>query len=354
MLSQSLIAAALAAAPAAAPDPLAALSARQLAGQRIVEGIGGRAPSAALLGRIRRGEVAGVILFTRNIGSRAQVRALIGRLEREPRPAGLRAPLLVMVDQEGGVVKRLPGAPSRSAAALGATGDRGLARRSGRATAANLRGYGINVDLAPVLDVGRPGSYQRATGRAFGPTAAVAGRMGGAFAAGLEAGGVASTLKHFPGLGAVRRNEDLLIQRVGLSKSRLRAVDEAPFAAGIRAGARMVMTSTALYAALDRRRPALLSRAVTTGELRRRLAFRGVVITDDLDVPAMRRYGSARALAPAAAGAGNDLLLFAAGDGSGPAGRDGLAAALRSGRLARAPALAAVRRILRLRAALGR
>jgi beta-N-acetylhexosaminidase len=296
--------------------------------------------------------VAGVILFSRNIGSNAQVRALVGRLQREPRPPAADVPLLVMVDQEGGLVKRLPGAPSRSPAAIGRSNSASLAAATGRATAANLRRYLANVNLAPVLDVGRPGSYQRHTGRSYSGRSATVARLGSAFAGGLEHGGVASALKHFPGLGTVGGDEDATVQRVGSSLRTLRRTDEPPFAAGIKAGARLVMTSTALYPAFDRRRPALLSRAIVTGELRNRLAFGGVIVTDDLDVPALRSYGGAGRLAVAAAGAGNDLLLFCGGGGSGPAGASALGKAIGSGRIGRANALESATRVLTLRESL--
>jgi beta-N-acetylhexosaminidase len=344
-------AAALFGGPSQTSGQLESLTSRQLAGQRIVEALPGRSAPRALLRRIRRGEVAGVILFARNVGSKAQVRALVRRLQSEPRPAAVDEPLLVMVDQEGGLVKRLPGAPSRSPATLGRAGSVSLARRTGTATARNLKAYRANVNLAPVMDIGRRGTYQRRTGRSYGATARTVGRIGGAFVAGLEAGGVGATLKHFPGLGTVTRDEDMVVQRVPTSLATLRRVDEAPFKSGIGAGARLVMTSTALYSALDGRRPALLSRKVTTGELRDRLGFRGVIITDDLDVPALRRYGNAATLGPAAAGAGNDLLLYCGGGSSGPAGGNAVATALRRGKLNRAEFLASVRRVLALRRA---
>jgi beta-N-acetylhexosaminidase len=350
VLLTAVLTAALALSGAAqAQDPVARLSARQLAGQRVIEGLSGTTPSGALLRRVRRGEVAGVILFSRNVGSRGQVRTLVRALQRQPRPAGLRDPLLVMIDQEGGAVKRLPGAPSRSAAQLGRIGSRRLARRSGVATARNLRDYRVNVDLAPVLDVGRPGSFQRRTGRSFGGSPRTVGRIGGAFASGLQTGGAIGALKHFPGLGRVSRDQDLLVQRVPISRTKLRGFDMAPFRAALRASRPMVMTSTALYPALDRRRPALLSRAITTGELRRRMGFRGVVITDDLDVPALRRYGGAGTLGTSAVRAGNDVLLYASGGGTGPAGAATVARALRAGKLDRAAFIASVRRILALR-----
>ena len=229
-------------------DPLSGLSLRQLAGQRIIVGYAGARVPDWLLGRVRRGEVGGVIAFTRNVPSRAALAAQMRRLQRARRP--LAPPLLTMIDQEGGLVARLPGAPSGAPAQMGRRGA-SYVRRQGRLTAANLRRAGMNVNLAPVADLGRPGSYQARTGRAFARRPAAVASLATAFARGLQQGGVAATLKHFPGLGAVSRDEDALIQTVGLSRATLRAADEAPFAAGIRAGTRLVMTSTARYPALD-------------------------------------------------------------------------------------------------------
>lgn len=331
-------------------DPLAALTLRQLAGQRIVVGWAGPRVPAWLLARARRGEVGGVIAFTRNVRSRGALAAQMRRLQRARRP--LSAPLLTMIDQEGGLVARLPGAPSGSAAQMGRRGA-AYVRRQGRLTAANLRRAGINVNLAPVADLGRPGSYQARTGRAFARSPRAVAALATAFASGLQGRGVAATLKHFPGLGAVAGDEDRLIQTVRLSRTALRRADIAPFAAGVRAGVRLVMTSTARYPALDRSRVALLSRRITTGELRGRLGFAGVTITDDLDVAAMRRLAGPRTLAVRATAAGNDLLLFAQDPQRARSGLSAVVAAVRSGRLSRAELTASVRRVLALRSGLG-
>ncbi|HMJ01932.1 MAG TPA: glycoside hydrolase family 3 N-terminal domain-containing protein, partial [Conexibacter sp.] len=196
---------------ALAPSPAAGLTLEQAVGQRMIVSLPGTTVPETLATRVRRGEVAGVILFGRNVASRGQLQALTLRLQAERRrgPRALRdKPLLVMIDQEGGLVKRLPGAPSRSAAGMGATGSTAVVRAEGVATARNLRDAGVNVNLAPVVDLGLPGSYQRATGRAFGATPAAVGRYAGAFADGLAAGGVLATAKHFPGLGRGPANED--------------------------------------------------------------------------------------------------------------------------------------------------
>ena len=319
----------------AATDPLAGLTTRQLAGQMIVSGFAGRSAPASLVRRIRAGEVAGVILFSRNIGSRRALRAEIRRLQKIPRPRLLQLPLLVMVDQEGGQVKRLSGAPTRSPAEIGRTGSNAIARAEGRATARNLAGVGINVNLAPVMDVGRPGSYQQRTGRSYSSDPKVVAELGGEFVAGLGDGDVASTLKHFPGLGTVPADQDRGIQRVGLSATTLRNVDELPFREGIDSGAELVMMSTAVYQALDRSAPAVFSYAITTRELRTRVGFQGVTITDDLEVPAMRRYGSVQRRALRAARAGNNLLLFGQDVRSGARAHGAIVAAMRSGALSK-------------------
>ena len=301
-----------AAAPASAPDEVSRaqagsqLTPAQLAGQRIVFGFNGTEPPRTLLRRIRRGEAAGVILFARNIRSRAQVRALNTAFQRW-RPPG-DPPLLVMVDQEGGIVKRLAGAPRRSAAELGRAGSESLARAEGRNTARSLRGVGINVNLAPVVDIGRPGRIMRAQRRAYSSSPARVARLAGAFAAGLRDGGVAACAKHFPGLGGARHDQDKRNNEIQLTARRLRAEDYAPYRA-LR-DIELVMTSTADYPALDSR-PAVFSPRILGTELRDRVGFDGVTITDSLGVESATRLGSPETRALRAARAGNDLLLFA-------------------------------------------
>src|SRR6202012_429708 len=180
-------------------------------------------------------------------------------------------PLLVMTDQEGGQVKRVDGAPEASAATMGAEGP-SFSRREGRETAANLKSLGVNVDLAPVLDVGRPGGVIADTERSFGETPGAVASTAVPFAQGLEEGGVAATAKHFPGLGTASENTDFEGQRLGLSKAELRAADEGPSAAFIAPGGKLVMLSTATYPAFSDR-PAAFTRRIATGELRDRLGF---------------------------------------------------------------------------------
>ena len=328
------------------PGVASTLSASRLAGQRIVLGFSASRPPAAVERMIRSGEAAGVVLFAANLPSRGAGRRLIRVLQALPRPAGLREPLLVMTDQEGGLVKRIGGAPGVSAQEMG---DRGPAfsRTQGGLTAANLRDVGVNVDLAPVLDVARAGGTIADEDRGFGETAARVKATAVPFAEALQAGDVAATGKHFPGLGLARLNTDEAVQRISLSKHALRAIDEAPYRRFAEAGGEMVMLSTAIYPALSPK-PAAFSAAIATGELRSRLGFEGVSITDALDSVAVHAFGGTAKAATAAARAGADLLLYTDYREAAVA-RGALADSLRRGKLDRADFEESVERVLRLR-----
>src|SRR5436190_9645658 len=194
------------------PSVVSRLSLDRLAGQRIVLGFRAARVPSAVVRMIRAGRAAGVILFSENLPSRGAGQRLIQRLQAIPRPPGLRDPLLVMTDQEGGSVKRIGGPPAASAQAMGSRGA-AFARSQGRMSAVNLRNLGVNLDLAPVLDVARPGGTIAEADRGFGSTPTEVGATAVGFAAGLQAGGVAAAGKHFPGLGSARLNTDDAVAR---------------------------------------------------------------------------------------------------------------------------------------------
>jgi beta-N-acetylhexosaminidase len=318
------------------------MSTRQLAGQHVVAGFNGTSAPKSLRTKIHRGELGGVILFGANIRSRAQVRSL-SRSMQKARPKGA-PPLIISIDQEGGLVKRLSGAPAGSAQAMGSRNSTSYARKQGAATARNLRGVGVNVNLAPVLDVARKGSIMERQKRSFSRSAKRVTRIGGAFARGLNANNVASTGKHFPGLGAARKNEDLVLNRIKASRKTLRAKDELPYSA--QPGAlKLVMLSTALYPALSSG-PALFSKKVVSQELRGHVGFKGVTITDALDAPALKPYGSVGRRGVLATKAGIDLLLYS---GSGAGSVDAVAKAVRNGSVSKPALRSSVRRTLELR-----
>ncbi len=313
----------------------------------MVVGFPGTRPSAGLVRRIRRGEVGAVILLGSNVPTREAARALIARLQAIPRPDAVDEPLLVMIDQEGGRVRRLAGPPARTAAQIGAAGPR-AARATGRATGRLLAGVGVNVDLAPVVDVARPGSALARDGRIFGRSPGRVAGVGVSFAAGLRDAGVAAAAKHFPGIGAATVSTDVAPVRIRLSDAQLRRVDLLPFRAMVAHDVPLVMLGTAIYPALDPGRPAALSRTISTGLLRGELGFEGVTVTDALDTPALDPVGGPGTVAVRAAAAGSDLLIHT-GYAPGVTAASALAREIRRGTLPRAEAEAAVARVLALR-----
>lgn len=327
-------------------SPSTGMSDDQLAGARVVTGFSGHHPPKALRRMVSAGQVSGVILFDGNAGGVRSVRRLTSELQAIPRPTAA-PPLLITVDQEGGLVRRLPGPPKPSAESIGSRGA-AFAERLGRATGQSLDSMGVNVDFAPVLDLGRPGRAIESEGRTFARTPTAVAEIGGGFARGLAAGGVAATAKHFPGLGAARVNTDNAVQKIRLPVAKLRSADEQPYVSFIQSGGAMVMLSTAVYPAFSGK-PAALSRAVATGELRDRLGFQGVSITDALGSVSARAVGGAAKTAVAAARAGTDLTLFTDMSDAAKAQR-ALARLLADGSLDRGEFEASVSRVLSLRA----
>jgi len=319
------------------------LSPAQLAGQRVIYSYGGLTPPARLLRWIRAGQVAGVIFFGGNIAS--------------PHNPLRHYPLLLMTDQEGGLVRRLPGAPGLSEREIGAALHPAAAAKSaGRGAGQNLAGVGLNVNLAPVLDVYRtPGDFDDQFGRSYSTSARQVSRLGADFIRAQQATGVAATAKHFPGLGAAATAQNTDEQPVTLDVplSVLRGTDEYPYRAAIRAGVKLVMVSWAVYPALDPGVPAGLSAKVVGGELRQRLGFAGVTITDALEAGALQAYGTTRHRATLAAGAGMDLILCSARQAAqGNQARIALSEGYQRGKLNQAAFRAAVQRVLALRSGL--
>jgi beta-N-acetylhexosaminidase len=342
--------------PHGAPSAVLSLTARQLAGQRVIYSYPGITPPRGLLTAIKAGEAAGVILFAENITSRAQIRRVIARLQKAAARSPVAQPLLIMVDQEGGYVRRLPGEPLASHKTIGLSADpAAVAGAAGHAAGLNLRGAGFNVNLGPVLDVARPaGGFIDDARRSFGTDPELVGRLGAAFVAAQQRTGVAATAKHFPGLGAGSsfENTDHGPATMDVPLSVLRSVDEAPYEAAIAAGLRLVMASWAVYPALDDR-PAGLSPVVIGEELRGRLGFTGVTVTDSLGVAGLRGYGPIEDRAILATEAGMDLLLCAGRRLSeGTRAVDALARAFERDQLDVPAYRAAVRRVLALRAGL--
>jgi beta-N-acetylhexosaminidase len=330
------------------------LTPAQLAGQRVIFSYPGLTPPASLLDQISAGEAGGVIFFGENITSLSQIAGVVAQLNEAHAASPVRAPLLLMTDQEGGIVRRLPGEPVLSEKQIGASADP-VAEASAAGTGAgqNLAGVGMNLNLAPVLDVFRQaGNFDDEFGRSYSMDPNVCAECGAAMITAQQKLDIAATAKHFPGLGAatVNQNTDLGPVTLDVPLADLRSIDERPFRAAIAAGVRLVMTSWAVYPALDPNRPSGLSPTIVGGELRQRLKFRGVTITDALEAGAIASFGTPAQCGVLAAQAGMDVLLASARDVS--EGQDtvtALADALQSHALNPGQFEIALRRVLALR-----
>ena len=294
------------AAPPGAPSraeaaPVDRLGLDEQVGQLIVLRFAGTTPPGYVREALRERRAAGAILFRDNVVAPAQLRALTRALRR----AGGRP--IVAVDQEGGEIRIVPWAPPAGSAPEQEAA--GSVRTDAEAAGAALRALGINVSLAPVGDV--PSVPDAAlAGRAFAAEPDAVGEAMTAAVHGWRAGGVAATAKHFPGLGGATVNTDDGPATVGRSRSRLEATDLPPFAAAIEAGVPLVMVGHARYPALDPDRIASQSQPIIGELLRKRMGFRGVVVTDSMEARASLATGAITTVAERAVRAGADLLLL--------------------------------------------
>jgi beta-N-acetylhexosaminidase len=282
---------------------------RQLAAGVVCGGFDGTRASADLKAFFRDVPLAGVVLFGRNVESITQVRELTDELRSLlPQP-------ILAIDQEGGRVARIrdgveeiPSALAIAAACAGAGSD-GLASEAGEQIAFDLRRAGANVDFAPVADLALTRMNTVIGTRAFGDDPLRVTRLAGAFAAGLERGGVAATYKHFPGHGSTSADSHLELPVIDENEATLRTRDLIPFAE-LLPSARAVMTAHIVARAFDTDRPATVSRRILTDLLRGEFRFTGVCFTDCLQMDAIAKgIGSERAAVQALA-AGADCVLL--------------------------------------------
>jgi beta-N-acetylhexosaminidase len=212
-----------------------------------------------------------------------------------------------------------------------------------------LASVGIDLDFAPVLDVLTHPRNRVIGDRAFGSSPDEVAALGLATARGLQAGGVVPCGKHFPGHGGARGDSHVLLPRVGRSRRDLSRIDLPPFRQAVAGRLPCLMTAHVLYPALDPENPASLSPRIVTGLLRNTLGFRGVVVSDDLEMGAVSRRLSPEETAERAVAAGTDLLLVCSDLAVAARARAGLKAAVAAGRIAPARIGEAARRIARLR-----
>ncbi len=262
---------------------------------------------------------AGGYTFFRGANYRdpVQARTLTDALQRAARESG-QLPLLIAVDQEGGQLTTMGAGTTQFAGnmALGATRDTALARRVGQAIGREMAALGVNINYAPICDLNTNPSNPSLGVRAFSDDPHLTAMMAAAMVEGLQAEGVAATLKHFPGKGQAEVDSHYQMPLINHSRERLDTVELPPFQAGIDAGAKLIMTGHFAIPALSGTTeiPATLSRAVMHDFVRDEMGFNGVVITDALDMGAISQGVGQLIDVIAAVRAGVDLMLLTPDD----------------------------------------
>jgi beta-N-acetylhexosaminidase len=262
---------------------------RQLAGQRIMAGFDGADLNDNLKFLIDTLHVGGIILFARNIIDRAQLRDLCASAQDYAAACGL-PPLFIAIDQEGGVVARLkaphfqefPGNP-----AIRTVAD---AKNFAIEASRDLIAMGINMNMAPVMDVAPPGFPSIMEKRMFSTDPDAVSQLGAAVIETFQSQGILAVAKHFPGIGRTTLDSHLDLPESDLSGNDLDRFELIPFEAAIRAGVCGIMFSHIRYCRIDPRWPASISTIIAADLLRRRMGFDGITMTDDLDMGAIKNY----------------------------------------------------------------
>ena len=299
-------------------------------GQLLWIGFHGTRASRTLLDKIAAGRCGTTIVFKRNLevgNGHTDLESLLALTAELHASAPDGTPCLIAVDQEGGVVQRVRAPatvwPPMRMHDRHPDGDQALSEQVGLAMGRELHALGFDIDFAPVLDIHTNPANPIIGDRAFGTDPETVARRALAFARGLEQAGILACGKHFPGHGDTATDSHLELPRVEHAMERMDAVELVPFARAAAAGLPMIMTAHVVFPAIEPGVPATLSHKAITGLLRERLGYRGVIVSDDLD---MKAISDPAASAIAAINAGCDVLLLC----NHEATQDSVEAALRT------------------------
>ncbi len=326
-------------------------------GQVLAVGFHQTAPSQDIIELIQTYHIGNIILFQRNIQNIQQVSELTRRLQMIAKEAGHRYPLLIMIDQENGMVRRFgqhttifPGNM-----ALGAIGSEQVAYDIALATGRELQSVGINMNLAPVMDVNNNPANPVIGVRSFGEDPQQVARLGVAMVRGYKAAGMITCLKHFPGHGDTAVDSHLALPVIPYDMQRLEAIELVPFKSAIEAGvdrADSVMIAHMYLPALVQEEmvPATLSRTVVTELLRKKLGFTGLIISDCMEMRAVSDIVGTEQGTVGALNAGIDLVLVSHKCSRQRGSIAAIRAAIQDGFLPQARVLEAAERVMRLKA----
>ncbi|MFC1557453.1 beta-N-acetylhexosaminidase [candidate division KSB1 bacterium] len=324
------------------------LSLEQKIGQMFMFGFSGNEPSAELKELIRTYHLGNVIVFARNFANAGDLRHLCRLIYSE-----FTIPPLIAIDQEGGVVIRITEGASLLPGnmALAATGDPNLAFEYGKITGREMRALGLNLNLAPVLDVNHKNNPGIGV-RSFGDNADIVSEFGVSMIKGLQSEHIFSTGKHFPGKGAATLDTHLDLAVIKKRFDELESSDIVPFQKAVESGVECIMTSHAAFPAFSPGKPAqpgTFTAEIMTDYLRHMLGFEGVLITDDLEMGAAAKSADFNESIRKSVLAGADILCVCRSFELQRSAVDTLTAAVRSGAILEARIDRSVRRILALK-----
>lgn len=316
-------------------------------GQLLVGGFDGPTVSSEFRALAASGHVGGAILFKRNLPSLDAARDLV----REIGAIDADVPLVVSVDQEGGRVQRLrdpfPELPPMRE--VGDVGRKSWVHAAAMLLARSLRILGFHQNYAPVLDVDSNPDNPIIGDRSFSRDPGAVSRFGASFIDGLQSGGIAACGKHFPGHGDTSADSHLELPRLSHDRERLTNVELAPFRAAVLADVASIMTAHILFDALDAEHPATLSEKVLVPLLREQLGFRGVIVSDDLEMKAIADHYGIEDAAVRAIRAGCDQLLICHQVEWVARAHEAIVKAVEAGTLDRGRVLEAAERVERLK-----
>ena len=268
------------------PMDISTFSNEQLTGQRLMAGFDGTRLNNDLMFLIDTLKIGGIILFSRNLASRDQIKDLCMSVQEHAIKCG-QPPLFISIDQEGGQVARLkepftqfPGNPNMK--------DEEDARHFAETTASELKNVGINMNMAPVLDVAFDGTKSIMKKRSFGYDPEWVSKLGVRVIEQLQQNGIMSVAKHFPGIGRTVLDPHIEMPTLDVDLKTLESSDLLPFAEAIKHDVAGIMLSHLLYNKIDNKQPASLSIKIAKNLLRTSMGFNGIVITDDLDMGAIK------------------------------------------------------------------
>ncbi|MBQ9394873.1 MAG: beta-N-acetylhexosaminidase [Proteobacteria bacterium] len=262
------------------------ISLKRAIGQLLIAGFEGTKLPIPLIGALTKGEIGGIILFSRNFESREQIQALTNQIHSIPAPY----PIWIAVDQEGGKVQRIKenmGSATIPAALDIAQTTPENAENIARNTAKDLKSLGFDINFAPVLDIHTNPDNPIIATRAFGTTPEQVIQFAIPTMKGLMDEGIIPCGKHFPGHGDTLLDSHTDLPELAHDMKRLESVEFKPFVAAIQAGIPMIMTAHIVMTALGERFPSTLSPIVIQEILREKLGFNGVIVSDDLEMDAI-------------------------------------------------------------------